>query len=188
MFDQAVERATIIGQDSQAVILVTAETPTFADHSRAMRRRLAFGCVVSLIAASVCQAQQVVKWDPIESANAENLLPDKPEPIETEPTHVVHRFLDTKGKIAIGTNLALKTLDAVGTCRTLAAGGHEDWLPTQHCAPASALIFGEFAFDVSLAYIFHRTGHHKLERIAEVLCPADSVAGIVYTESHGGQL
>jgi len=170
------------------VILVTAENPTFADRSLIMRRDLAFGCVVSLITASVCQAQQVSKRDPIESANAESFLPDKPEPIKTEATHVVHRFLDTKGRIAIAANLALTTLDVVGTCRTLAAGGHEYWLPTQHCAPASAWMLGGFAFDVSLAYIFHRTGHHKLERIAEVLGPIDHVAGIIYTEGHGGQL
>ena len=171
------------------MILVTAENLTFADYSAVMRQGLAFGCVVSPIAASVCQAQLVSKLDPIESANAENFLPDKPEPVKTEPTHVVHRFLDTKGKIAIGTNLAVTTLDVVGTCRTLAApGGHEYWLPTQHCAPASAMMFGGFALDVSLAYIFHRPGHHKLERIAEVLGPADHVAAIIYTKSNGGQL
>jgi hypothetical protein len=152
-----------------------------------MKLGLAFGCLVSLIAASICQAQQLSKWDPIESANAQKALPDAPEPIKTQPTHANHRFLDTKGKIANGANLALTTLDVVGTCRTLAAGGHEDWLATQHCSPSTALMYGYFALDVTLAYMFHRMRHHKLERIMEIVGPADSVAGIVYTKVNGGQ-
>ena len=102
-------------------------------------------------------------------------------------TNAAHRFFDTKGKVLIGANLALTTLDAVGTCCTLAAGGHENWLPTHHCAPASVLIFAGFAFETSLAYIFHRTHHHKLERLTEVVAPADSVEGIIYTATHGGK-
>ena len=44
-----------------------------------------------------------------------------------------------------------------------------------------------FAFDISLAYIFHRTGHHKLERIMEFAGAADSGIGVTYTVTHGGR-
>lgn len=152
-----------------------------------MRLSLIFVCLTSLMGASACQAQQFSRPDPVETANVENSLPDNPEPIKTEPIHAGHRFLDTKGKVAIGVNLAVTTLDAVGTCRTLAAGGHETWLPTQHCAPASLLILGDVAFDTSLAYILHRTHHHKLERIAQIIAPIDSVVGIARTVTHGGK-
>lgn len=115
-----------------------------------------------------------------------NALPDKPETVSGN-THAHHRFFDTFGKIANDANLSLTTLDAVGTCRTLASGGHEDWLPTQHCGPATLMILGGFAADISLSYVFHRTGHHKLERIMEIVGSADSTAGIAYTVANGGR-
>ena len=81
----------------------------------------------------------------------------------------------------------MATLDAEGTCRTLASGGHEDWLPTQHCVPATMMILGGVALDISLSYFFHKIGHHKLERIMEVAGSADSVSGIATTVMHGGK-
>jgi hypothetical protein len=149
---------------------------------------LAFVGFLILLGTSVSSAQEPSKRDqnpPPTEAQAS--LPEKPEPVEPKAPHAVHHFLDTPGNITIGSNLAVSTLDAVGTCRTLGTGGHEIWLPTQHCAPASLLIYGGFAFDVSLAYIFHRTGHHKLERIAEIVGPADSIAGISYSVTHKGK-
>ena len=113
-------------------------------------------------------------------------LPEKPEPIAERP-HAVHKFLDLQGKIANSGNVAVATLDAVGTCRTLAAGGHEDWLPAQNCAGTTLLILGGAAADISIAYLFHRTGHHKLERILEVVGTFDSIAGIAHTTTHGGK-
>jgi hypothetical protein len=106
-----------------------------------------------------------------------------------EDTHVsaAHRFFDKPGKIVNGANVSLAALDAVGTCRTLAAGGVENWLPTQHCAPASVLIAGGGVLDIGIAYLFHRTGHHKLERIMEIVGCADSLEGVAYTTTHGGR-
>jgi hypothetical protein len=115
------------------------------------------------------------------------LVTDKPAAVESERVPSTHKFLDLQGKIANGTNLSLATLDAVGTCRTLAAGGVEYWLPTQHCGPASASIAGGLALDIGIAYIFHRTGHHKLERIMEIVGSADSLYGVAYTTTHGGR-
>jgi hypothetical protein len=42
-------------------------------------------------------------------------------------------------------------------------------------------------FDISVSYIFHRTGHHRLERIMEIAGSADSAAGVTYTLTHGGR-
>ena len=111
----------------------------------------------------------------------------KPTTIESKRASSPHRFLDFQGKIANGANLGLATLDAVGTCRTLAAGGVEHWLPTQHCGPASAFLAGGVALDIGIAYIFHRTGHHKLERIMEIAGSADSLYGVAHTTTHGGR-
>jgi hypothetical protein len=151
-----------------------------------MKVKFILGCLALLIAASACNAQQYLDWSLTEALRTKT-LPAKPEPIERQPGEPPDHFFDTKGKIAIGVNAALTTLDAVGTCRTLAAGGHEHWLPTQHCAPASALMFGGFAFDISLSYVFHRTHHHKLERAMEMVGSANSLSGVVYTTTHDGK-
>lgn len=126
-------------------------------------------------------------WLPSAVAAQNQLVSDRPEAVESERARSTHKFLDLQGKIANGAHLSLATLDAVGTCRTLAAGGVEHSLPTQHCGPASAFIAGGVAFNIGIAYIFHRTGHHKLERIMEIAGAADSLYGVAYTTTHGGR-
>lgn len=153
-------------------------------------------CLLFLTGAFVCRAQQVSEQQPYPQAAIESALPDKPEPLKSyksyksdksERIQVERPFLDRPAEVVMGTNFALATLDTVGTCRTLAVGGHERWLPTQQCAPASLLIYGNFALDVSVAYILHRTGHRKLERITELVSTAGSVSGVAYTVTHGGR-
>ncbi len=150
-------------------------------------------CLLFLTGAFVCRAQEVSEQQPYPQAAIKSSLPDKPEPIKpyksdkSERIQAVRPFLDRPAEVVIGTNFALATLDTVGTCRTLAVGGHERWLPTQQCAPASLLIYGNFALDVSVAYLLHRAGHHKLERIAELFSTAGSVSGVAYTVTHGGR-
>ncbi len=146
----------------------------------------AIAYLLLVLGASAADAQQLSSRERDRSKVTENALPDKPEAVQEE-IHATHGFLDTWGKVANGANLSLATLDAVGTCRTLASGGHEDWLPTQHCGPATLMILGGVAADISLSYVFHRTGHHKLERIMEVVGSADSVAGITTTLANGGK-
>jgi hypothetical protein len=107
--------------------------------------------------------------------------------VKREIVSSTHKFLDLQAKIANVANLSLATLDAVGTCRTLAAGGVEHWLPIERCAPASALIADGVALDIGIAYLFRRTGHHKLERIMEIVGSANSFAGVTYTTTHGGK-
>jgi len=141
--------------------------------------------ILALILFPTLSSAQTDNRERDETASG-NAVPDKPEAVSGE-THANHRFFDTFGKIANGANLGLATLDAVGTCRTLASGGHESWLPTQHCGPATLMILGGFAADISLSYVFHRTGHHKLERIMEVVGSGDSVAGIATTVANGGK-
>ncbi len=121
------------------------------------------------------------------AAQAPLLVDDKPKAVEYERISSSHKFLGLQGKIANGANLSFAMLDAVGTCRTLAAGGVEHWLPTQRCGTASALIAGGVALDIGIAYFFHRTGHHKLERIMEIAGSADSLYGVAYTTTHGGR-
>jgi hypothetical protein len=151
-----------------------------------MKLAITFMCLL-FIGACRTDAQQLSKPEQPEQTEIDGLLPYKPQPINPENIHSTHKFFDLQGKITNGANLSVTTLDITGTCRTLADGGHEHWLPTQHCGPATVLILGGVALDISLSYILHRTGHHKLERVMEIAGSVDSVTGVAYTVTHGGK-
>jgi hypothetical protein len=81
-----------------------------------------------------------------------------------------HRFLDSRNKLNVGFLAGLVAADGVTTQQNLA--NHAQELNpiarplVEHGWPgqlgASAL---GFSSSVGLAYMFHRTGHHKLERL-----------------------
>jgi hypothetical protein len=95
-----------------------------------------------------------------------------------------HQFLDRTGVISLTGSAAVFTADAVTSCRNLYGGGHEAFLPTQTCAGISAWMASSFAAQTATAYMLHRSGHHRLERIAEFVWASGSVAGISYTFTH----
>jgi hypothetical protein len=99
-----------------------------------------------------------------------------------EPSN--HRFLDKTGIISLTGSAAVLTVDAVTTCRNLYGGGYEAFLPTQSCAGTSAWIASSFAAQTATAYLMHRTGHHRIERLAEFVWASGSAAGIAYTFTH----
>lgn len=89
-----------------------------------------------------------------------------------------HKFFDRQNKIAFGTLAGLVAIDAITTQRLVNSGAaHEAnpiWQPLIHQGwpgemAASALGFGAA---VGLSYTFHRTGHHKMERMANWLTVA----------------
>jgi hypothetical protein len=91
-----------------------------------------------------------------------------------------HRFFDKQARWTAAGSAAVFATDAAVTCRNLANGGHEDWLPTQSCAGVSAWMAGNFATQQMAAYWLHRRGHHRLERLVERFSASGSAAGIVY--------
>jgi hypothetical protein len=120
-----------------------------------------------------------------------------------------HRFWDRTNKIETTSMVVLAAFDMAQTCHNLASTetvithlttprapggyvdvpitlhGHEHSLPTQSCAGAVGL---SSAFDgaaAGLAYLFHRTHHHKLERIPMLYMGGTSLEGIIYSKEHG---
>ena len=101
--------------------------------------------------------------------------PPWPDPVLPPAHNLVlpeapHRFLDWNNKINMGILAGLLAADGVTTQQNLANHARElnpmirplvedGW---QGQLAASALGFGS---SVGLAYMFHRTGHHKLERL-----------------------
>lgn len=134
---------------------------------------------------------------PVRAQNAIE-LPDAPQPkpntavdftvIERPKVRFdrpVHKFYDKTAKIELGVNAALFAIDAGQTCHNLANGGHEDVLPTQSCAGAIGIMAGLHGGQEVLAWVLHKTGHHKLERIARLYMTEAHVQAIAYSKAHG---
>jgi hypothetical protein len=60
------------------------------------------------------------------------------------------------------TAIAVRTTDVVVTCHNLANGGHEDWLPTQSCAGAAALIGAGQPLSMWFTREMDKRGHSNL--------------------------
>lgn len=102
------------------------------------------------------------------------------------PQKPVHRFYDRWGKIEFGAALTMASADSAITCHNLANGGHEYWQPTQSCAGNVAILFGGVAAQEGTAFLFHKLGWHKPERIVRFFTIQGSARGIAYSAKHGG--
>lgn len=92
-----------------------------------------------------------------------------------------HAFYDRTGKIEFGAALTAASADSAMTCKNLANGGTESGLPTNHCPQVNLFLFGQVAGQEAIAYLFHRTGHHKLERLARFYTISQNTRGFVYS-------
>ena len=108
-------------------------------------------------------------------------LPDAPVAKSTAE----HRFYDRPGKLLLTAALTAAATDTAQTCRNLARGGREVFLPTQSCPQVNLFLFGEVLAQEGVAYLLHRHGRHKLERLIRLASITDNVSGLVYSRRHG---
>jgi hypothetical protein len=96
-----------------------------------------------------------------------------------------HKFLDKTSLGSFTGSAAILSADATITCQNLGHNGfHEEWLPANSCAGVSSWIAASFASQLTTSYLLHRSGHHRMERFAEILWPIGSAVGIGYTLAH----
>jgi hypothetical protein len=103
------------------------------------------------------------------------LLPDTP---------YQHRFWDKQNLTLFATTAALNTADFVVTRSILQHGGRE-LDPTarlfgRSTAGLAVNFAGETVRVIAISYFFHKTGHHKLERIASLINIGASAAAVSY--------
>ena len=97
----------------------------------------------------------------------------------------VHRpFWDRTNRIEFGVMISLAAFDMGQTCYGLARGAREINL-TQSCPKNVALTAAFDTGAVGLAWLLHRTGHRKLERIPMIWKAQDNLQGIIYSKRHG---
>lgn len=108
-----------------------------------------------------------------------NTLPEAPNQ---------HRFWDKQNQILFATVAALSAADFAVTRANLQNGGKElnpvTRLFSGSTAGLAANFAGETAGIIGLSYYLHKTGHHRLERIAPMLNIGASSFAVVYDLSH----
>jgi hypothetical protein len=102
------------------------------------------------------------------------------------PDH--HRFWDRENSFLFATNAALSAADFVVTRDNLRGGGRElnpvTGLFSGSTAGLAANFTGETAGVIGLSYVLHKTGHHRLERLASVVNIGSSAAAVTFDLAH----
>ena len=100
-----------------------------------------------------------------------------------------HKYWDTPNKILLISHFALEAADFGITHRNISNGGRElSWMakPLVERGTAGQITYfaGRSAAVMGMSYIFHKTGHHRLERAFIALANADSAYGVTYSLAH----
>lgn len=99
-----------------------------------------------------------------------------------------HKFWDTKNRGLFATVAALDAADFAVTRANLQSGGRELNPITRVFGSSTtglAVNFaGETAGVIGLSYFFHKTGHHKLERIVSLVNIGGSAGAVTYGLTH----
>ena len=106
----------------------------------------------------------------------------------TLPEAPSHRFWDRENSILFASSAAFSTADFFLTRSNLSHGGQE-LNPVTRVFSGSTVglavnFAGETAGVVGLSYVFHKTGHHKIERVISMLNIGASAAAVSFDLAH----
>jgi hypothetical protein len=123
---------------------------------------------------------------PEEVSPASPLTPAQSQSLPQSPEHA--RFWDRENCFFFAATAAFSTGDFIATRNNLRSGGHELNPITRvftSSTPLLAMNFaGETAGSIGLSYFFHKTGHHKLERLTSLVNISASGAAITFDLTH----
>ncbi len=115
------------------------------------------------------------------------------EPVVIQPrrAETQHKFWDKENRVLFLTSAALSGADFAITRANLQSGGRE-LNPVVRVFGTStpglaANFIGETACVMSLSYLFHKTGHHKLERAVTMVNVGASAGAVTYGLAHRAQ-
>ena len=127
---------------------------------------------------------------------AQGPAPDAPgvavEPITAQvllqPTFETHKFLDRENRILFVAVAAFNGADFAVTHANLQNGGHELNPLVRPFAQSTAALAANFAVEtigvVSISYVFHKSGHHRLERFTSYVNIGSSAGAVTYGLLH----
>lgn len=145
------------------------------------RLRLAIPLLIALISPPAVSAQQTSTSEqqaaPAAGAQAEtqtpaSSLPDHPQPAEPAKKPQVHKFWDQTNCYLFAGVLGARYLDFASTLNARRRGLDEALLNNEtvdNHGEFAVIEFAGAATSVGVSYIFHRTGHHSLERWTSII-------------------
>jgi len=99
-----------------------------------------------------------------------------------------HRFWDRENRILFSVAGGLAVADFCVTRANLANGGKELNPVTRVFSGSTPGLAGNFALEtgglISVNYLLHKTGHHKLERITSYVNIGSSAGAVAWSLSH----
>lgn len=102
--------------------------------------------------------------------------------------HTAHRFWDRQNCVLFAAVGGMATADFFVTRANLGSGGKELNPVTRVFAGSTPALATNFALEtggvMGLSYMFHKTGHHKLERITSLVSIGSSAGAVAYDVSH----
>ena len=127
---------------------------------------------------------QQVSFSLLQPASIEpNPMVKSVEPV-TLPETPSHRFWDRENTFLFAANAAFSTADFIVTRNNLRNGGQELNPVTRVFSGSTAGLAVNFAGEavgvVGLSYVFHKTGHHKLERAVSILNIGSSATAVTF--------
>jgi hypothetical protein len=106
----------------------------------------------------------------------------------TLPETTNHRFWDRQNSVLFATSAAFSTADFYVTRANLQSGGRElnpvTGMFGRSTAGLAMNFVGESVGVVGVSYIFHKTGHHKLERAVSMLNIGASASAVTFDLAH----
>jgi hypothetical protein len=99
-----------------------------------------------------------------------------------------HVFFDRQNKVLFAAVAAAATADFFTTRANLANGGVELNPITRVMSGSTAGLAANFALETSgsiaISYLFHKTGHHTLERMTSYVNISASIGAVAYGQTH----
>ncbi len=150
---------------------------------RSHRSQAAAISVVLFCGVALAQQPRLVSFNTVEVEQPAQPTAPAPEGPQTQ-----HAFLDAKNRFLFSTVLGFSAADFGVTRANLASGGKELNPMARVFGVSTPGLVANFMVEdagvVGLSYLFHRTGHHRLERITPVANLAASAFAIGYGIAH----
>jgi hypothetical protein len=130
---------------------------------------------------------------PIEAAPPAPFVAVQPSPIARGaiveiPRETTHRFWDRENAILFTAVAATATADFFATHANLANGGRELNPVTRMFTGSTPALAANFALEtagvIGISYMFHKTGHHRLERLTSIVDATSSAGAVSFDLTH----
>jgi hypothetical protein len=170
--------ASVVCAQDHAVLAATNSPPSAPSAANVSASRLREDAIVAI---------------PIEAAPPAPFVAVPPSPILRGaiveiPRATTHRFWDRENAILFTSVAASATADFFATHANLANGGRELNPVTRMFTGSTPALAANFALEtagvIGVSYMFHKTGHHRLERLTSFVDATSSVGAVSYDLTH----